>query len=332
MRNGVPGGAPALLDATALNAGARRGYAGSMKNLLLAAAVTLAATAASGLEPWDGRDKDLRLKALARTALPAVVLLEGAGSLGSGYLIDPRGYLVTNNHVAEAALGLPADGARPSIKVLGVRRSEPERPDGPPRRFPRPDEHGRIDPASLGDFAELVAVFPGRDLALLRIVSTATWSALPLGDDEDAGIGDSVAAFGAPFGQGGTMTQGTVSTDGAVRRPPQFRGMDTDTRVIQTQAPLNPGNSGGPVLDLRRGRVVGTVFGGSGPTHTGVNFFIAVSETKDMWGASGSLTAALESRMDADYAASVKRRVAAAIEDALRRRREDDVVDVAHRR
>lgn len=133
------------------------------------------------------------------------------GGQGSGFIIDPSGLVMTNNHVVE--------GAEEVIVALS---------DG--REFTATDI--RTDARS--------------DVAVVRIDVQEKLPYLPLGDDETMEIGDWVLAFGSPFGLHGSVTQGIISAKGrgmnSSRMPQEF---------IQTDAAINPGNSGGPLVNLR---------------------------------------------------------------------------------
>jgi putative serine protease PepD len=142
------------------------------------------------------------------------------GSTGSGFVIDEEGRIVTNQHVvgdAESVTVVFEDGEEASARVLGT------------------------DPST--DIALLQLEDPGdRDL-----------EPLPLGSSDALEIGDTVVAIGSPFGLQGTLTAGIVSAlDREIEAPNRF----TIDGAIQTDAALNSGNSGGPLLDSQ-GRVVG---------------------------------------------------------------------------
>ena len=153
---------------------------------------------------------------------PAVVSVNLTSGGGSGFVIDPDGYIVTNNHVI--AEGGPI--------VVGFA-------DG-----------------SAYD-AELIGADSQADLALLKIDATGL-TALPLGDSEALEVGQLVVAIGSPFGLDNTMTTGIVS--GLSRSLPAdsttLGSFYTIPSVIQTDAAINPGNSGGPLITLA-GEVVG---------------------------------------------------------------------------
>ncbi len=132
-------------------------------------------------------------------------------SLGSGFIIDKDGYIVTNNHVVAGAEEIKvklADGREFKAKVIG--RDEKT------------------------------------DLALLKISSLfKNLPVLPLGDSDKMRVGDWVIAVGNPFGLGHTVTQGIISATGRVI------GSGPYDDFLQTDAPINPGNSGGPLIDLK---------------------------------------------------------------------------------
>jgi putative serine protease PepD len=161
---------------------------------------------------------------LSARVLPSVVSIEtmssDGGSTGSGFVIDPNGYLLTNNHVVAGAL---------TIKVM------------------------------LNDGREFVAKILGRDesydLAVLKISATGL-KALQFGDSDKVQVGDPVIAIGSPLGLSGTVTQGIIS---AKNRPVTAGDNNSSTSFIsalQTDAAINPGNSGGPLVDAT-GAVIG---------------------------------------------------------------------------
>jgi serine protease Do len=135
--------------------------------------------------------------------------------MGSGFIVDPTGYVVTNNHVVDHASDITVtlhDGARLPAKLIGT------------------------DPKT--------------DLALLKVDSKQALPYARFGDSATTRVGDWVVAIGNPFGLGGTATAGIVSARG---RDIQSGPFDD---FLQIDAPINRGNSGGPLFDLS-GRVIG---------------------------------------------------------------------------
>jgi S1-C subfamily serine protease len=132
--------------------------------------------------------------------------------------------------------------------------------------------------------ARIVGVDPSTDLAVLKVGESArALSPLPLGDSESLRVGDAVVAVGNPFGLERTVTAGIVS---ALARPLVAPDGAEIEEVIQTDAALNSGNSGGPLLDAR-GRVVGVntavATGGELEQGTvGIGFAVPVDTVKDV--------------------------------------------------
>lgn len=139
-------------------------------------------------------------------------------SVGSGVIIDPSGYVVTNDHVVSNAS---------TIMVTFLDRAEPMS-------------------------ARIVATDRSRDLALLQLQGPGPFPAAELGNSDGVAIGDWVLAVGNPFGLGHTVTAGIVSG----RRNSLVIGGVNYTDLLQTDAPINQGSSGGPLVDLR-GRIIG---------------------------------------------------------------------------
>ncbi len=144
---------------------------------------------------------------------------DGAARIGSGVVVDPRGYVLTSAQVA---------GAASSFFVTWP---------GPPVRQAR---------------ALRAADAPEADLVLLRVNGMDGLPALPLGDSDSLKMGDIVLAFGTPFGFSSTTTFGIV---GSNRRALNVEGL-TIRDLIQTDVRLNPGDSGGPLVNIA-GELVG---------------------------------------------------------------------------
>ncbi|MBL8590438.1 MAG: DegQ family serine endoprotease [Methylobacteriaceae bacterium] len=132
-------------------------------------------------------------------------------SLGSGVIVDPAGYVVTNHHVIEGMT---------EVKVALADRREIE--------------------------AEIVLRDPRTDLAVLKLKTGGNYPALDYGDSDALEVGDLVLAIGNPFGVGQTVTQGIIS---ALARTQV--GVSDYGFFIQTDAAINPGNSGGALVDMQ---------------------------------------------------------------------------------
>ena len=171
------------------------------------------------------------------------VPVEGAGS---GFVIDPRGYILTNYHVVEGAQ---------SIEVV------------------------------LGDQSHYAAKFVGadqrNDVALLKIEPKEKHLvALSLGDSSSLQVGQKVLAIGNPFGFQSTLTTGVVSALGRTVQTSQSTFID---EAIQTDAAINRGNSGGPLINSH-GQVIGinsAIYTPSGTT-AGIGFAIPVNTAKNI--------------------------------------------------
>ena len=137
--------------------------------------------------------------------------------LGSGVVISPDGYIVTNNHVVDGAVD------------VRVTTSD--------RRILK---------------AKVVGTDPLTDLAVLK-VNASNMASVPWGDSKEVRPGQTVLAFGNPYGFRFTVTRGIVS---AVNRPNPDSNRSKPGEFIQTDAAINPGNSGGPLVD-GRGEVIG---------------------------------------------------------------------------
>jgi S1-C subfamily serine protease len=171
-------------------------------------------------------------------------------ALGSGFVVDAEGHILTNMHVIDGAETIEID-------------------------FPS------------GHIAEgtVIAADPDSDLAVLRTdAPAAELHPLVLGDSEQVAVGDTVLAVGNPFGYYNTLTRGIVSGKG--RTGDTLRGSEDGGAfllgdMIQTDAALNPGNSGGPLLNLR-GEVIGVnrsivseAPAGGSPVNSGVGFAVS---------------------------------------------------------
>ncbi|WP_084659030.1 S1C family serine protease [Thermogemmatispora onikobensis] len=156
---------------------------------------------------------------------PAVVQINvstasGASGIGSGVIIDKRGYIVTNYHVVESAQQIEvvmADGTHLPAQVAGT------------------------DPAD--------------DLAVIKINPPSNITVATLGDSSKLQVGQEVLAIGNPLGETQTVTHGIISALGRTVSE-EGQGSAVIANAIQTDAPINPGNSGGALVDLS-GNVIG---------------------------------------------------------------------------
>ena len=172
-------------------------------------------------------------------------------SLGSGFVIDDKGYILTNRHVVEGADQIDVtfpDGKRFEAKVVG--------------------QDARTD------------------VALVKIEPTAPLTPVPLGDSDKAEVGEWVMAVGNPFGLpggGNSVTVGVVSFVGRdMRLEDPRRG--TSIEMIQTDAAINPGNSGGPLINTR-GEVIGIntmIVTGGAQASAGVGFSVPINVAKEI--------------------------------------------------
>ncbi|WSA40438.1 trypsin-like peptidase domain-containing protein [Streptomyces sp. NBC_01808] len=205
---------------------------------------------------------------IARSALPGVVTLRVSGvaeqSTGTGFVLDKRGHILTNNHVVQPA----EEGGDITVTFSGGESKS----------------------------AEVVGGDAGYDLAVVRVKGVSGLKPLPLGNSRSVAVGDPVVAIGAPYDLPNTVTSGIIS---AKERPITAGGEQGDgsdisyVNALQTDAPINPGNSGGPLLDLE-GRVIGinsairAADNGSGEPQTeqggsiGLGFAIPVNKGKDV--------------------------------------------------
>lgn len=181
-------------------------------------------------------------------------LSEWAVGTGSGFVWDTQGRIVTNFHVVQDTLEVGPDGS------VGIRSSATV----------------RVTLAGGSSWnARLVGVAPDNDLAVLQIDAPADQlKPIPVGSSGDLEVGQTVYAIGNPFGERLTFTHGIVS---ALDREIQSVTDRPITGVIQTDASLNPGNSGGPLLD-KDGRLIGVNTAITSPSggNVGIGYAIPV--------------------------------------------------------
>jgi serine protease Do len=151
---------------------------------------------------------------------------EGGGeheSLGSGFIVDAKGYIITNNHVVEKA-----------DKIYVKLASDPDNQD-----------RGRL--------ARVIGTDKATDIAVIKIDTDKPLPTVKLGNSELVQVGDSVEAIGSPFALSQSVTAGIISAKNRTIEPGasgQFQ------HFLQTDAAINPGNSGGPLLNMN-GEVIG---------------------------------------------------------------------------
>jgi len=168
-------------------------------------------TAKITTESQSLRFKDPLLQHLFGSMLPEQTRKRLETSLGSGVIVTPDGYMLTNHHVIEGADEIKvvlADGQNVNVKVVG---SDAE-----------------------------------SDVALLKIDNGDNLPAVPFGNSGDQRVGDVVLAIGNPFGVGQTVTQGIISATGR-----SHLGISAFENFIQTDAAINPGNSGGALINAK---------------------------------------------------------------------------------
>jgi S1-C subfamily serine protease len=163
---------------------------------------------------------------------------------GSGFIIDDKGLIITNNHVISGSSRLQVTMA----------------------------DQSRYN-------ADVLARDPANDLALIKIVPKKKLPFLRLGDSDPLQVGQKVLAIGNPFGLDGTLTTGVVSSLGRTIQDESSRRLEG---MIQTDAAINPGNSGGPLLDSH-GAVIGVntaIYGPGG--NIGIGFAMPINRAKAM--------------------------------------------------
>jgi serine protease Do len=159
---------------------------------------------------------------------------------GSGFVVDPKGYILTNNHVVE-------DATRVQVKLHGDRTEYP---------------------------AKVIGTDPETDLAVLKIEAGKPLPAAEIGNSDAVQVGDWAVAIGSPFGLSETVTAGIISAKGR-----DLGGQDHQLqRFLQTDAAINPGNSGGPLLNIR-GEVIGinTAIATESGGYQGIGFALPIN-------------------------------------------------------
>ena len=202
--------------------------------------------------------------ALYQQSIPGIVTivvnLSQGSALGSGFVYDTQGHIVTNDHVVQGALNNKVEvDFNSGLKVYGT----------------------------------VIGTDPDSDLAIIKVgVPASELHPIPVGDSGALKVGQTVVAIGNPFGESGTMTVGIVSglsrTVSSLHVVPGSNGQTfTAGDFIQTDAAINAGNSGGPLLSLN-GEVVGIVESDvtnnfsptGGPISSGIGFSVSSNMLK----------------------------------------------------
>ncbi len=170
----------------------------------------------------SGRGRNQQLPDFFQQMLPDQPQVFTQNSLGSGIIVDPKGYIITNNHVVQGAQRAPKikvnvkDGKEYSARVIAG------------------DEYS--------------------DIAVIKIDGDKDFPYVKIGDAKAAKVGDWVIAIGSPFGLQQTVTAGIISATGRVFAEGETPMLFND--YLQTDAAINPGNSGGPLVNMN-GEVIG---------------------------------------------------------------------------
>ncbi|BBX31091.1 peptidase S1 and S6, chymotrypsin/Hap [Mycolicibacterium mageritense DSM 44476 = CIP 104973] len=243
-----------VLTFVALLIGALGGWVGNMTASTVHAFTTSKVTLETGDNPEAPPG---RFATVAEAVADSVVTIEAKGktegSQGSGVVVDGRGYIVTNNHVISEAANKPAE------YELNVVFND-----------------GTVVPAHL------VGRDKKTDLAVLKVDNVDNLTVARMGDSEKLRVGEEVIAAGAPLGLRSTVTHGIIS---ALHRPVPLSGdgSDTDTVIdgVQTDASINHGNSGGPLINMDS-EVIGINTAGKSlsDSASGLGFAIPVNEVK----------------------------------------------------
>ncbi|PQD98360.1 serine protease [Mycobacterium sp. EPG1] len=247
-----------VLGLIALLIGVAGGWVGRTTAEVVSAFTTSKVTLETGGGDDNGEPRGQFAKVAAAVA-DSVVTIEASsdreGSQGSGVVIDGRGYIVTNNHVISEAATNPSD-----FKMSVVFNDGKEVP------------------------ANLVGRDPKTDLAVLKVDNVDNLTVARMGDSEKLQVGEEVIAAGAPLGLRSTVTHGIIS---ALHRPVPLSGdgSDTDTVIdgVQTDASINHGNSGGPLINMDA-EVIGINTAGKSlsDSASGLGFAIPVNEVKQV--------------------------------------------------
>ncbi|ORV41674.1 S1C family serine protease [Mycolicibacterium doricum] len=244
----------ALLGVLALVVGLAGGWMGSKTASIIEAFSTPKVNVSN-----TARDDEPegRFTTVARAVADSVVTIEAiseqSAAQGSGVVVDGRGYIVTNNHVVEEAA---SDTNKWKLSVIF--------------------NDGKAVPAHV------VGRDPVTDLAVLKVNNVDDLTVARLGDSSRLRVGQQVIAVGAPLGLRSTDTVGIVSAlNRAVRLSAERSGEDIVISAVQTDAAINHGNSGGPLINMNA-QVIGINAAGKSlsDSASGLGFAIPVNEVK----------------------------------------------------
>jgi len=212
----------------------------------------------SSIDPFGNQEMLVEIYQQVNPGIVAIrTLSEEGGGLGSGFVIDKEGHIVTNYHVVRDSTELEIDFPS-GFKVRG----------------------------------EILGTDPDSDIAVLKVDAPSDQLVpLPMADSDSVQVGQTVIAIGNPLGYESTMTAGIVSSLGrtmaSLHEAPGGGSFFTAGDIIQTDAAINPGNSGGPLINLN-GEVIGVnvaiqatsldMFGQ--PTNNGIGFAISINIVK----------------------------------------------------
>jgi putative serine protease PepD len=246
----------AIAALTALVIGGTAGYGAATLARRATGPVTTASPSTSGVPgvtrtPVTPPPPTANTVEIAKRVLPATVMIQVDRGTGSGFLIDRDGRIVTNNHVVAEA----ANGSRIRVVYSDGRRVN----------------------------AVLVGRSPSYDIAVIKASGAGSVQPLELGDSAQVQVGEPVLAVGSPLGLAGTVTEGIVSAQNRPVVVTETTDADAPSAYInalQTDAPINPGSSGGPLVDAG-GRVIGVnsailTFGSS--RNIGLGFAIPINQ------------------------------------------------------
>ncbi|MEO8436635.1 MAG: trypsin-like peptidase domain-containing protein [Pyrinomonadaceae bacterium] len=196
-------------------------------------------TAASDVAEKDNEDKEDQSSGNPLFDMFRRQARRPARGVGSGFIVDPKGYILTNEHVVEGATRI----------TIGLQSGEKLR-------------------------GQVIGIDHETDLAVIKVETTRDLPTVKLGDSNGAQVGDWVLAIGSPFGLEQTVTAGIISKK---ERESQF--FQTFQRFLQTDAAINRGNSGGPLVNMR-GEVIGvnSQIATSTGDYNGIGFALPANE------------------------------------------------------